>query len=450
MATNSLKWLALLGGVALGSATMAVAQDSGPLIDTLVKKGYLTDQEGEDLRVEMLKDFGGSSAGKLDISSAVTKLKISGDVRVRYQYDDEVSNNSVDKDNDRNRYRYRVRFGALADLGPKWSVGLRMETASGATSTNDDFGAAGSTNFDKTGNTFFVGQAFLNYKDSDVLGADKLDIRIGKHAHPFFNPGVNGFWIDSDINFEGVSEELVYSVGNDYTTSVRAGQYILANNARGTFGSTNSPSMMFIAQAELAKGKTWKLAPTLVAFDNSTAFNGLTSPPAISNSDTNNYKDLVTVLLPFEYNTKFAGQPTSFYATYGYNFAGEERYKRLYGTTTTPVTVGGNDFAQMFNAGIKYGAGKLAGEYTITAEYRYIEPGAYTSLLLDSDFNGGRLGGQGPILSFSYNLTEAVNTTVTYFSAFNVDNRSGGGNFTGAPNSFGRADVLQIDLSAKF
>jgi polyhydroxyalkanoate synthesis regulator phasin len=452
MAKNSLKWLALLGGLAVGSASLAVAQDSGPLIDTLVKKGILTDQEGEDLRVELLKDFGTTAPGKLDISSSVTKLRIAGDVRVRYQYDNEVANNAVDKDNDRNRYRYRFRFAFTADLGPKWTAGLRLETADSATSTNADFGNNGSTNFAKTGDTAFIGQVYIQYKDQDIFGADKLTASIGKHAHPFFNPGVNGFWIDSDINFEGVSEELVYSVGSDYTTSIRAGQYLLASNARGqgvVVGSNNGPSMMFIAQAEFAKGKKWRVAPTLVAFDNSTTISGANFA-VVSNSDANNYKDLFTVLVPFEYNTKMLGQPTSFYATYGYNFSGEDRYKRMYGSPTTPVTAGGADFSQMFNLGVKYGAGKLAGEYTVTAEYRYIEPGAYTSILLDSDFNAGRLGGQGPILSFAYNFTDAVTTTVTYFSSFNIDSRSPGANFTGTPNSFGRADVLQIDLSAKF
>jgi len=69
MAKTSLKWLALLGGLAVGTATAAFAQDSGPLIDALVKKGVLTDQEGEELRVDLQKEFAESSAGKLNVSS---------------------------------------------------------------------------------------------------------------------------------------------------------------------------------------------------------------------------------------------------------------------------------------------------------------------------------------------------------------------------------------------
>ena len=85
MAIKSFKWLALLCGVSIGAATLAHAQDSGPLIDALVKKGILNDQEAEEIRADLIKDFGTTSAGKLNLSSALTELKLSGDARVRYE-----------------------------------------------------------------------------------------------------------------------------------------------------------------------------------------------------------------------------------------------------------------------------------------------------------------------------------------------------------------------------
>ncbi|TAG33905.1 MAG: hypothetical protein EAZ36_00060, partial [Verrucomicrobia bacterium] len=87
--------LALGAALIAGGVSVASAQDSGPLIDALVRKGILTDQEGEELRADLLRDFGSTSPGKLEISSAVTKLKISGDARVRYQYDNEQANGNT-------------------------------------------------------------------------------------------------------------------------------------------------------------------------------------------------------------------------------------------------------------------------------------------------------------------------------------------------------------------
>ena len=55
MAKLQSKLLALLAGVAF-TAGAAFAQDSGPLIDLLVKKGIVTDQEGEQLRADLYRE----------------------------------------------------------------------------------------------------------------------------------------------------------------------------------------------------------------------------------------------------------------------------------------------------------------------------------------------------------------------------------------------------------
>ena len=88
MATFPFKTLALAGGLALSAVTASYAQDSGALIDLLTRKGILNDQEAEDLRAELSKEFAmNSPAGKLDLASRVQRFTLAGDVRVRYQYD---------------------------------------------------------------------------------------------------------------------------------------------------------------------------------------------------------------------------------------------------------------------------------------------------------------------------------------------------------------------------
>ena len=71
----TLKCLAVIAGFSV-SAGALLAQDSGPLIDLLVKKGVVSDQEAEVLRVELQKDFAvNSSAGKLNLSSSLSEFK---------------------------------------------------------------------------------------------------------------------------------------------------------------------------------------------------------------------------------------------------------------------------------------------------------------------------------------------------------------------------------------
>lgn len=444
MAKNSLKWLALVGGLALSAATASFAQDGG-LLEVLLRKGIVSDQEAEDIRAEMAKEFRVQAP-----TPSTSSIRIAADVRVRYQYDNEVANNfnaapSTGKNNDRSRYRYRFRLGVTGVLSDGWTAGVRLETANGATSTNADFGAVGSTNFAKDGDTAYTGQIYLQYAADNFLFADRADFRIGKHAHPFFTPGVNGFWIDSDINFEGFSEDFTFNTGS-LVTNFRAGQYLLAANSRTTAknGSfLNKPSMMWVFQTELSKPKVWRVAPSFVAF---------TAPEVTGStytSEATNYDDLAALIVPAEYSFKLGGRPAAVYATYGINFKGGDRANRLYsssGTSITTTTAAGNPstYNQFGNAGLRFGQSKNKRDLQLVAEYRYIEPGAFASILFDSDFNAGRTNGAGFIVSGSYNLTDAVVFTSTFFHSENIDKNSSGS------VGYHKADVLQVDLSAKF
>src|SRR5687768_1089471 len=77
--------LAIAAGFSLGLS--AFAQEAGALVDALVKKGILTDQEAEEIRADMSKEFATTPAGKLNLNSSVTEMKLYGDLRLRYQYD---------------------------------------------------------------------------------------------------------------------------------------------------------------------------------------------------------------------------------------------------------------------------------------------------------------------------------------------------------------------------
>src|SRR5450759_31264 len=137
------KWLALLGGaLLLAIAAPAFAQDSGPLSDLLIKKGVVTDQEAEELRADLIKDFAANtSAGKLNLSGSLTELKISGDARIRYEY--RQGTNLTDDNSDRARFRYRLRPAITGNLGSQWFFGFRLENGAGSRSSNVTMAYAG-------------------------------------------------------------------------------------------------------------------------------------------------------------------------------------------------------------------------------------------------------------------------------------------------------------------
>jgi hypothetical protein len=190
-----------------------------------------------------------------------------------------------------------------------------------------------------------------------------------------------------------------------------------------------------------------RIAPGFAFFDGREV-TGTTLNQADS-ATTSNYDNLAVVFLPAEYIIKAYNRPLGFYGTYGINFKGGQRANWLYSSSATSQvlnTAAGNpsSYNQLFNAGVRFGGTRNPGDWQAIAEYRHVEPGAYTSILLDSDFNGGRVNGTGFIGSFIYAWTDAVTSTVTFFHSNNVDKNSSGS------VGFHRADVLQIDLSARF
>jgi hypothetical protein len=181
-------------------------------------------------------------------------------------------------------------------------------------------------------------------------------------------------------------------------------------------------------------------------------FIAFTAPEVVGStvqSDANNYDDLLNVLLPFEYTIRVNSQPLAIYGTYGYNFKGAARTDRFYSTSSTAVVLNGPSgnppsYDQMFNLGLRYGGARNPGDLQLIAEYRYLEPGAYTAILLDSDFASSRTNVGGGIFSASYMITDAVTATSTYFHAENIDKDSP------ATVGFHQSDVIQLDLSARF
>src|SRR5206468_8365855 len=130
----------------------ARAQDAGALLDLLVKKKLITDQEAEEVRADLVKESAETSAGKWKLSTPITELELYGDVRLRYQYNGGETKSTgpvaspgagVAGTNDwqeRERERYRLRLGLRGTLMDDWFFGLRLETNASSRSTNVTFG----------------------------------------------------------------------------------------------------------------------------------------------------------------------------------------------------------------------------------------------------------------------------------------------------------------------
>ncbi len=118
---------------------------------------------------------------------AVDTMKFSGDLRLRYEYQDK------DDKMNQGRARFRLRFNVKTKIDDNWSLGFRLASGSGndPTSTNQSM----DDNFSEK--NIWIDRVFATYRQGGFTFTG------GKMANPFVTTDI--LW-DSDINPEGAAE----------------------------------------------------------------------------------------------------------------------------------------------------------------------------------------------------------------------------------------------------
>lgn len=427
--------LALGAALIAGAASTAQAQDSGPLIDALVRKGILTDQEGEELRADLVRDFGTTSPGKLDISSSVTRLKISGDVRLRQQFESQTPTSNTRVSNERNRTRFRFRLNGDATLQRGWSAGFAFETAPAADSGNQTF-QDGNDDYN-----IYLARAYIGYETGNFTFVG------GKQRNPFYTTDL--IW-DGDINPQGLSEAYLWEINDQTSVSFVAGQILMDDNTESGGATTNfDDAWLFYQQAEFSRkfgalnANKVTLAPGFF-FYNASTVGGLGNESAFSGT-TENFR---VILLPGEFSFKnFGGREgynAKLYWDFAYNTAAEDRVTEAY---LAPASVDEDPLAWLVGVSYGLGSGKTAGDWKLSADYREIGLGSIDPNINDSDFGASHLNQKGFKFSASYNLAEFATLNATYFLTEEKEDLPGTGpSFADLDSS----DVLQLDVVVKF
>lgn len=208
--------------MSLLSAPILKAQDAGALLDLLVKKKIITDQEAEEVRAELTQETAATSAGKWKLSAPITELEIYGDARMRYEYregrtpdDNPLAAPGVgvarNRDHqERSRERYRLRLGLRGTLADDWFFGIRLETSTSPRSTNVTFGDDSQVNgpYSKDSDRINVGQVYLGYR-----GFKDITLTAGRMPQPLITTLMT--W-DADINPEGLAEQWKHSFNFEF------------------------------------------------------------------------------------------------------------------------------------------------------------------------------------------------------------------------------------------
>jgi hypothetical protein len=212
---------AVAAGLSALSASKGWCDDSAdPLLDLLIKKGIVTQDEAAKIKAESEAAHTNAAnilpESKWKISKGIKSIELFGDLRGRYE-DREVKDPFGGKI-DLQRLRYAARIGLRGDVFDDFYYGLRLETASNPRSpwvtlgTSSGVSAGNSVNsvpyngpFGKSTAGINVGQIYIGWRPTDWA-----DFTFGAMPNPLYTTPM--VW-DTDLNPTGFAEHFKYTVG---------------------------------------------------------------------------------------------------------------------------------------------------------------------------------------------------------------------------------------------
>jgi len=449
-----------------------------------------------------------SSADKWKLSTSISEMELYGDVRLRYQYNGGRTDNTpvaapgpgVAGTNDwqeRERERYRLRLGLRGTLLDDWFFGLRLETNASARSTNVTFGGdtssaspGGGGPFAKGDDTVYVGQAYGGYK-----GFPGFTFTAGRMPNPLVTTLM--VW-DPDINPEGLAEQWKHtftigggaaappSYSKDGKTVVPPAPSepflkidVFANFAQFVYDDSNPENPLGDRATTTANGGTQKvpnsdafllawqvgarfdfpkkvyfqLAPAVYNYTgNGDTFNvhyqggdpTLTNAASMAQNQTG-INSLLVFDVPAEIGWKIGGLPMRIFGDFTVNLEGDDR-------ASAAGHPGKGDQRYAYQAGLGVGQLKAKHDWQIDVWYQHEEQYSLDPNLIDDDITQGQLNMHGVAARAAFNLSAAVNLSLTYSYMWRYDNGLGTGGVPQAINinPLDQYQFFVADLNFKF
>jgi len=308
------------------------------------------------------------------------KIKISGDLRLRYErlWDRRMLNQdgTPAKQDPRDRGRIRARLYVDApitdEIGVHAMLSTNMSTHQEATTSNATFGE----DFNDKG--IYVARAYAEYKPAWVKG---LSLGAGKFKKNFFHTDM--MW-DPDVNPEGVYEAYRHSGWETFQPFIYLSQMVVNENNR------TPDAMLYLTQA----GFDWKLGPVKWTLAGSYySWSNLAGTQWMGTG---------------EYNS---GGGNTFMSDSAGNTRYQYDYKLWEGISFVNFDVGPfpatltldyvhnaadgvpSDEDSAYYASFKIGRDRKKGDYSLFYKYAYIEQNAVVGALNDQDFYGANRKG---------------------------------------------------------
>ena len=471
---RSLVAATLAGSMLMGFGVNAMADSTTDIVNALVAKGVLTEEEGALLTKGRVDEAAGQAkaikkAGKLKVSDAIDSATLYGDIRVRYE--NRQSHNatpSAASELKLERPRYKVTLGVKTESGA-WYSDLAMAMGSAGRSDNADFGQNIGTTTQGNINgkqAVWVKRAMVGYKATDWL-----TLEAGRMTSPLYSTPM--VW-DADLTIEGLSEQAKFKAG-DADLSLIAVQNIYAGKrltsggvpkattGTETYGSSEQLAFQAGARYAFNDSTSAKAAATYTTITRNpykTNFAvGSTAVAAGGGTNLFSVNDLNTIDIPAEINYMATSNiGVRLFGDYVINTRADERATASKITGTSGGSTGSDDIAWMFGVAIgsakdlkAFEGNKMAkGDWSARVWYQDVGAWSIDAAQVDSDIFDSRVNIKGTTFKAQYNMQDnlAVNVAAAHGKKKNAALYTfGSGDMSGDIKDF---DLIQLDMTYKF
>ncbi|MGD0077001.1 MAG: putative porin [Sedimentisphaerales bacterium] len=325
----------------------------------------------------------------------VENMKISGDLRYRYEG---IDSQSKGKWTDSiNRNRLRARIGLYDKINDEVDLGFRLATGS----SNDPVSTNQTEQDAFSKKSIWLDQAYFDWHPKDIKGFDFIG---GKMPKPFYRVGENQLIWDDDLNPEGLAVKYELPLNDSLKAYISGGGFWVGHPDTATAAETSlwgiqgylkntfeDKSYLLGGMSYFTYGNIKDQNDVTKLWKGSSSFFGNTAVAG-------DYKYGYDIVEGFaEYGAKIADFPVAVYGDFAHNTAAPSGKSDgwLIGTT--------------------FNRAKDPGSWQIGYNYRNIDSDAVVGQFNDSDFNGGGTNARGHWFNFTYQLAKNFTGALTYF-----------------------------------
>ncbi|MCB4811323.1 putative porin [Methylovorus menthalis] len=458
---------AVSGALLFGFGANAMADSTVDIVNALVSKGVLTEEEGNLLTKgregeKLGQEKAMKTAGKIKISDVIDSATLYGDIRARYEFrngEDTASNGE-----DRTRGRYKMLLGVKTEAGDFYSD-LALSMGSGGRSDNATFGNGNNGANGKE--SVYVKRAMLGWKATDWL-----KVEAGRVANPLYTTSM--VW-DADLTFEGLVEKIDYKwgkvnlFGNFAQSQYRGDRQDYYNIDTSSERKTNTLlAFQGGAKFDITDTVSAKAAITYTTYtsDNGTGTGafvpGLGTTTTVGSTlgtNVTSTNDIRTIEIPAELGFKLANNmKLNVFGDYVVNLDGDDRFDAAVAAATAGATrnainaAGNDDKAWLVGVGLEQKQDKNPKKGDWSAKLWYQDVGVYAldPNAVDSDFMDSKVNLKGVVFKGEYLVRDNVFLNLAAGHATRKNDRlaaTGAGDINLNLDSY---NLYQLDVTYKF